>query len=292
MVSTTLCTKYTWPPRRNSRMRRLAQRRRVPLGDEGLDGEPLGRRRGDQRQVAQSAERHVQRARDRRGGEREHVHFGAQRLQPFLVAHAEAMFLVDDDEPEVLEAHVGMQQPVRGDDDVDRAVLDAFDARRSIPCAVRKRDSVSMRTGQSAKRSRKLLVCCSASSVVGTSTATCLPACARDERGAHRDLGLAEAHVAAHHAIHGLLAGEIGQHLADGLGLVGGFLEGKAARRRPGIRAHCAAVTDPRFACRCAYRSSSSAATSRILSAARLRALAHWSVPSLCSGALSGAAPE
>jgi hypothetical protein len=35
-----------------------------------------------------------------------------------------------------------------------------------------------MRTGQSAKRSRKLLVCCSASSVVGTSTTTCLPDCA------------------------------------------------------------------------------------------------------------------
>jgi hypothetical protein len=46
----------------------------------------------------------------------------------------------------------------------------------SLP--VRKRDSDSMRTGQSAKRSRKLSVCCSASSVVGTSTATCLPACA------------------------------------------------------------------------------------------------------------------
>ena len=49
----------------------------------------------------------------------------------------------------------------------------AFD---SLP--VRKRDRDSTRTGQSAKRSRKLLVCCSASSVVGTSTATCLPACA------------------------------------------------------------------------------------------------------------------
>jgi hypothetical protein len=32
--------------------RRLAQRRRMPFGDEGLDGEPLGRRRGDQRQIA------------------------------------------------------------------------------------------------------------------------------------------------------------------------------------------------------------------------------------------------
>ena len=51
-----------------------------------------------------------------------------------------------------------------------------------------------------------------------------------DERGAHRHFGLAEAHVAAHHAIHRLLAREVLQHLADGLGLVGGFLERKAAR--------------------------------------------------------------
>ena len=53
-----------------------------------------------------------------------------------------------------------------------------------------------------------------------------------DERGAHRHFGLAEADVAAHHAIHGLLAGEVLQHLADGLGLVGGLLEREAARER------------------------------------------------------------
>jgi hypothetical protein len=39
----------------------------VPLGDEGLDGEPLGGRRGDQRQIAQAAERHVEGTGDRRG---------------------------------------------------------------------------------------------------------------------------------------------------------------------------------------------------------------------------------
>ena len=53
-----------------------------------------------------------------------------------------------------------------------------------------------------------------------------------DEGGAHGHLGLAEAHVAADHAVHGLFAGQVLQHLADGLGLVGGFLEGKAARER------------------------------------------------------------
>ncbi len=39
------------------------------------------------------------------------------------------------------------------------------------------RDSVARRTGKPEKRSAKVSVCCWASSVVGTSTATCLPSC-------------------------------------------------------------------------------------------------------------------
>src|SRR5881398_3442242 len=107
--------------------RRLAQRRRMPLDEEGLDGEPPGRGGRDQRQVAQPAERHVERARNRRRGEGEHVHVGAQRLQALLVAHAEAMLLVDDEEAEVVEARVRVQQAVRGDDDVDLALLESLE---------------------------------------------------------------------------------------------------------------------------------------------------------------------
>jgi hypothetical protein len=41
--------------------------------------------------------------------------------------------------------------------------------------AVRNRESMSTRTGNSRKRSRKVFQCCSARMVVGTSIATCLP---------------------------------------------------------------------------------------------------------------------
>src|SRR6202790_1571167 len=100
----------------------------------------------------------------------------------------------------------------------------------------RKRDSTSMRTGQSAKRSRKLCSCCCASSVVGTSTATWRPvstpakaaATHGDEGGAHRHLGLAKADVAADHAVHGLGGLHVLEHLAHGLGLVRGLLEWEA----------------------------------------------------------------
>ena len=44
-----------------------------------------------------------------------------------------------------------------------------------ISLVVLKRDSSTMRTGQSAKRSFQVATCCSASRVVGAKIATCLP---------------------------------------------------------------------------------------------------------------------
>ena len=55
--------------------------------------------------------------------------FGAQRLQRFLLAHAEALLLVDDHQAEVLEAHVALQQAMRADDDVDLAFGELARAR-------------------------------------------------------------------------------------------------------------------------------------------------------------------
>ena len=69
--------------------------------DERLDREPPLRRRRDHREVADALERHRERARDRRRGQRQHVDLGAQPLQLLLLPHAEAVLLVDDDEPEV-----------------------------------------------------------------------------------------------------------------------------------------------------------------------------------------------
>ena len=77
---------------------RLADECLAVARDEGLDREAPLRRGGDHREVAQPFERHRERARDRRRGERQHVDFGAQRLQPLLLAHAEAVLLVDDDQ--------------------------------------------------------------------------------------------------------------------------------------------------------------------------------------------------
>ena len=93
--------------------------------------------------------------------------------------------------------------------------------------AERKRDSSTTRTGQSAKRSAKVWACCSASSVVGHSRATCLPL-ATARKAARSALGLAEAHVATDQPVHGPARGHVGDHRLDGCGLVGGFLEAEA----------------------------------------------------------------
>ena len=68
----------------------LGDRAVVVLADVGEDGLAVFRRRVDEREVADAGERQLERARDRRGREREHVDVGAQLLDELLVRHAEA----------------------------------------------------------------------------------------------------------------------------------------------------------------------------------------------------------
>ena len=64
---------------------------------------------------------HLQGARDGRRREADHVDLELEVAQQLLLAHAEALLLVDDDEAEVLGLHVGAEQPVRADEHVDLA---------------------------------------------------------------------------------------------------------------------------------------------------------------------------
>ena len=96
----------------------------VPGRHHRLDRHAVFGRRLDHAHVAQAEQRHVQRARNRRGRHGEHVHFLAKLLEPLLVAHAEALLLIDDDQAEVAELHVLRQQAVRADHDVDLAGLE------------------------------------------------------------------------------------------------------------------------------------------------------------------------
>jgi hypothetical protein len=170
---------------------------------EGAHRQPARRWRGDDRQVAHARHRHVQRARNRRGGEGQDVDFTAQGLELFLLTDTEAVFFVDDHQAKVLDLHIVRQQLVSADHDVDLAFcqvgnrrvhflgrLEAahhFHGHRPVGKAVA--EAVVVLLGEQGGRyeDRHLTA-----------------AVHRNKGCAHGDFGLAEAHVAAHQAVHWL----------------------------------------------------------------------------------------
>ena len=120
------------------------------------------------------------------GGEGEHVDLGAQGLDGLFLLDAEAVFLVDDQQAQVGELELA---PAAACVPTRISVLPAATRRMTSASSFAdlKRETTSMLTSQSAKRSLKELKCCCASKVVGTSTATCLLLRVGGEEGrAHR----------------------------------------------------------------------------------------------------------
>ena len=97
----------------------------VERHDEGAHGHAVHRRGGDQAHFTHAGQGQLQRAGNRRGGEREHMHVGLQRLQLLLVADAEMLLLVDDQQTEIGEFDALGEQSVGADDNVHAAVFQA-----------------------------------------------------------------------------------------------------------------------------------------------------------------------
>ncbi len=93
---------------------------------------------------------------------------------------------------------------------------------------VTRREACRTTMGSPLKRSEKVLKCWRASSVVGTTTATCLPFSATAKAARMRHLGLAEADIAADQPVHRVAGAEIVEHRIDGGVLVLGLLIGEA----------------------------------------------------------------
>ena len=206
---------------------RLAQDHRVGGQDEGAHRETVDRRRGDDAELLQAAERHLQGARDRRRGHRQHVHLGAQLLQLLLVHHAEVLLLVDHDEAEIAESDLVAEQRMRADHDVDVArgqaladlgdllgrheARDLLDAQRQAGKALAHHLEMLAHQQRGRREDRHLL------------------AGHRDhERRAQRHLGLAEADVAADQPVHRMARGEIVEHRLDRALLILGLVVGEA----------------------------------------------------------------
>ena len=206
---------------------RLAHDQRIERRDEGAHGEPVDRRRRDDREIAHARHRQLQRARDRRRRQRQHMHLGAQLLQPLLVADAEMLLLVDHDEAEVLELDGLAEHGVGADDDVDAAfgepllglallggrdhAREPADPDRQAGEALREIGVVLPREQRRRHDDRGLLA-----------------VDRRREGCAQRDLGLAEADVAADQPIHRPARREIVDRRLDRLRLVLRLVIGEA----------------------------------------------------------------
>ena len=173
----------------------------VVAADVREDRLAVGRRRLQQGQITDPDEAHLQRARDRRGGEREHVHVRLQLLHRLLVLHAEALLLVDDQQPEVLEPHSLAEQAVGPDDAVDVAALQPADdvaglGRREEAAERLDTDRVA---GEAVGERVAVL---SGEQRGGRQYGDLLAVLDRLERSPDGDLGLAEADVAAEQPVH------------------------------------------------------------------------------------------
>ncbi len=85
---------------------RVGKNAPVVLHHEGLHRQAVFRRLVDGGHIAYAGHRHVERARYGRRRERQHVHAPAQLLYMLLVRHAEALLLVHDEKPQILEVYV------------------------------------------------------------------------------------------------------------------------------------------------------------------------------------------
>ena len=197
---------------------------RVLIGAHvGEHGQTVLRRGGERGHLADTGHRHLQRARDRRGGQGEHVHVGAQRLERLLVFDTEALLLVDDDQAQVLELDLGVEQLMRADDHVHGAVLEALDRVVDLLGgleAAHRPDG----DGEALVALREGLVMLLDEQRGRHEHGHLLGILHGLERGAHGDLGFAEAHVAADEAVHRDRFLHIGLDLVDGGQLVCGLL--------------------------------------------------------------------
>ncbi len=195
----------------------------VEARDAGFDRQAIFRRRFQVRNVAQAQQRHVQRARNRRGGHGEHVDRGAQGFEPLFHFDAEALLLVDDQQAQVVKVDVGLRQPMRADDDIDRAVdqtgdrfallliggeaAEHFDPEGELGHALGER--AAMLFGQNRG---------------GHQHSDLMAGIDRFEGGADGQLGFAVADVAAQQAIHRARLAHVVLDGGDGGQLIGRFL--------------------------------------------------------------------
>ena len=200
-----------------------------------LHGQTLLWRGLQQTHVAGAGHALVERARNRRGRERQHIHQLPHMLEILLVRHAEALLLVDHQQPEVLEHHTRLQQRMRADHDIHGAGSQRLERALTFGRGAEAAQHFDAhRIGRHALAERfKVLLCQNRG---GDQHSDLLAVHHRNECCAHGDLGLAVTGVAANQAVHGARRGHVLLHLGNHLLLIRGLAvrEGRLKRIHPG----------------------------------------------------------
>ena len=184
------------------------------------------RRGRDGRHLANTGDRHLQRARDRGGTHRQHVHAGAQPLHLLLVLHPEALLLIDHDETEILHLDIGVEQSMGADDDVDRAVGEPGNDLLGLLVGLEPRQRLD-HDGEGAHALHERGVVLLDQQRGGHQHRDLFAVLHGFEHRPDRDLGLAVAHVATDQPVHRHGAFHVALDLVDGRQLVGSLVEGE-----------------------------------------------------------------
>ena len=125
----------------------------------------------------------------------------AELAQLFLDGHAEALLLVDDEQPEILEGHVFREQAVRPDDDIHFALFELFERGFLLCFGAKARQHVDVdRVGGEALAKR--LVMLSGEDGGRHEEGDLLAVLSGLEGGTDGDFGFPEADVAADEPVH------------------------------------------------------------------------------------------
>ena len=201
---------------------RIANGALVVFDHDGLDGQTIIRRRLDRTHVPRPGKREIQRARNRRGTERQHIHERAQSFELLFMQHTEALFFINHHQAEVFERDIFLHDAMCADDYVHRAfgkrfhhaiLLTArpiarhqFDSDRIIRHALAKIVVVLLREDSGRHEDGNLF-----------------PTHHGLERRADGDFRFPETHVAADQTIHRLGAFHVGFGFDDGAHLIRRF---------------------------------------------------------------------
>ena len=141
--------------------------------------------------------------------------------------HAKALLLVDDHQAQVLGVHIGRKQAVGADEHIDRALGKRLERalllRRGAEAA--EHFNLEAKRGKTLKEGLVVLLGQNGRGAEHHDLAAGVHALKRRAQG---NLGLAETHVAAQQAVHGLGRLHVGLNVGDGLQLITRLVVGKA----------------------------------------------------------------